>query len=253
MIRKNQKLNKNGSALIYVLIAASAMTLIGFFMASRQISRAIQSDRERIIAGRNNVLKLMDLYTGDVNALRNSRVLLGGGFDGTNRFINCLYDGDDEGGRAEPNCVARVAGVQQRYEYALYVPFPLNPNPDLTLPITLYPPSGSAILAGGSASNTAAIALYDASGKRCPSTVTVGSRLCPIQVVTEFEPICPSATDSCNEAREMVLFYSVRPSTPASDNTVVKFKTIDNQGLSDSKRKPFRLKEEILAQIKSNI
>lgn len=243
------KKTERGSAIIYVLMAGTFMTVIMFLIASRQVNRTYSVQVQRVLVGRDAVLALLSNYVQDVNSLRNSRVNT---LTGNQMFVNCVLDSTGSGDTTEPNCVARSGGVDQTYSFALYTSYPLNPTPAAGNPVSIPAPASGTVISGGDLTNVAALAFYDISGKRCATTVTAGSRLCPIQVITEFQPICTGgmgANISCNKANSINVYYTVKGVAPGNDPFMPKLKTIDNRGIIDPVRTPAILNATTISTI----
>lgn len=240
---------ERGSAIVYVLMAGTFMTIIMLLIASRQVNRSFSVQVQRVLLGRDAVLALIANYVQDVNALRNSRVNT---LTGNQMFVNCLMDSSASGDATEPNCVARTGNVDQTYSFALYTAYPLNPTPAAGNPVSIPAANADTTIAGGDSSNVAAKALYDISGKRCASSVTSGSRLCPIQVITEFKPVCSGGVGAeikCNRANLIYVYYTVKGVAPGDDPFMPKLKTIDNKGQIDPIRTPTILNATTILQI----
>lgn len=246
---KRRQRGERGSAIIYVLMAGTFMTVIMFLIASRQVNRSYSVQVQRVLLGRDAVLALIANYIQDVNALRNSRVNT---LTGNQMLVNCIMDSSGSGDTTEPNCIARSGGVDQTYSFALYNSYPLNPTPAAGNPVSIPAPNAGTTIAGGDLSDVAAMALYDISGRRCASSVTAGSRLCPIQVITEFKPVCSGglgADISCNRANSIYVYYTVKGVAPGNDPFMPKLKTIDNKGQIDPIRTPTILNATTILQI----
>lgn len=190
-------------ALLPVIILSLFIGLLAYFISSQQLVQLKKIKYFKASDGRDRIVEILELALKDPNALANSRVQIEGQSENST-LLNCLYRGDDAGGRPEPNCVVGPSIHEPTwYPFVLFMAYPMNQNP-----VKNDDGSYSFSAPDLNAQRLSGI-FYSTSGTPCASSVTEPTDACPLQVMTEFSPQCRGMTE-CDRAHAMNIRFKVK-------------------------------------------